>query len=280
VLADGWLGAMQGFFVQVTTPGTTSFFFTNAARPAGLQAAPAYRTVAPPQVQLRVSAATDPAQADYATVYCAPGATTALEPAVDAWKQPSVGTAPTLFTRPADATDALALNAIAPLTDADVLVPVGLNVPVAGTYHLAATATRLPTGWRVLLEDALTGTAHELTAATPYALTLPAGAVAPTRLRLRLTARPGDVTGLHPAAGAEALALTLSPNPTHDAVRLSVSDAAVTNTTIAIMDLRGAVVRTQTLNAGRTDATLSVNGLPAGIYVVRVGRLTRRLVVQ
>lgn len=279
VLADGWIGPMQGFFTRVLTPGTTSFTFTNGARAKTIQAAPAYRTAAPTQVRLSATAATDAAQADYTTVYCAPGATTGLEPAADAWKQRSVG-APSVFTLATGTTDELAINAIAPLTGADVVVPVGLDVPTAGTYYLAASATNLPAGWRVLLEDALTATAYDLTQAAPYALTLPAGTLTTNRLRLRFTTSANSVTGLGAATGIAPLALTLSPNPTRETVRLNLSGNAPDNATITVLDARGTIVRTQALGAGRTEATLALGNLPAGVYLVRVGSLTQRLAVQ
>lgn len=278
VLANGLIGAMEGFFVRVVSPGSTSFNFTNAARPTAYAAAPAYRSAALPQVHLSVTGAADPAQADYATVYCAPGATTALETGFDAWKQPSLG-APTLSTRATGSVDPLAINGIAPLTAADVVIPVGLDVPVAGTYHLAATTLDLPTGWHVVLEDALTGTTHELTAAAPYALTLPAGPLPAGRLQLRLTANT-VVTGIAASAAATAAEMMLYPNPTRAAVRLTLPRVGAEATTITVLDARGVVVRTQPLPVGHTEATVAVDGLPEGVYVVRVGRLARRLVIQ
>ncbi len=280
VLVGGWIGAMQGFFVRVNTPGTTSFKFTNTARQTSLLSTAAYRTAAIPQVHLSLTAAADPAQTDYAAVYCAADATLGFDAQLDAAKQRSVGTAPSVFTRPVGALDELAINGIGLLTGgADVVLPIGLVIPVGGTYSLGATAADLPAGYRVFLDDALTGTSHELTNA-PYALTLPVGEVAPGRLHLRLTT--GGVLGLSAQQAAQNLAqnLALSPNPAHGAVVVSLSEKSTENSTATLLDVRGAVVRTVRFGAGASSVSVPLTDLAPGVYVVRVGSRTKRLVVQ
>jgi FG-GAP-like repeat/Secretion system C-terminal sorting domain len=276
VLANGWISPMQGFFVRVLA-NTTGFNFTNAARPTGLQTAAAYRTAEPTQVHLSLTPVNQPARADYAAVYCAQGATTALDPDFDAPKQRSVGEAPSIFTRPLGTADELSINGIAPLAASEVILPIGLVIPVAGTYTLGATTVSLPSGWRVFLDDALTGTSHELTT-TPYALTLPVGEMAPGRFQLRLTL--GGVLGVAPTADVLASALSLSPNPARETVQVQLAHQATENTAVTILDARGAVVRTVRSALGSTTTTVAVGDLPAGVYVVRVGARTQRLVVQ
>ncbi len=68
----------------------------------------------------------------------------------------------------------------------------------------------------------------------------------------------------------------LVPNPAHRTVRLSNAPVG----SVVILDWLGRTVRTATIAAGQTDATLFVEGLPAGLYTVRAGHLARRLVVE
>lgn len=68
--------------------------------------------------------------------------------------------------------------------------------------------------------------------------------------------------------------LTLAPNPAHHNVQLNGASAL----TATLLDALGRTVRTVALSAGAT--TLDVRGLPAGLYTVRAGAATRRLVVE
>ena len=71
-----------------------------------------------------------------------------------------------------------------------------------------------------------------------------------------------------------------SPNPAHGgAVTLATAPAAGPRTG-QVFDGLGRVQRTFTCAAGATEVDLSVRGLPAGLYVVRLGSQSRRLVVE
>ncbi len=82
------------------------------------------------------------------------------------------------------------------------------------------------------------------------------------------------VLGLTPAFGTPAF--TVFPNPTHHTVRFTGAPAGQ----VTILDAVGRTVRTTTIAVGQPEAILSVEGLPAGLYFVRAGRQTRRLVVE
>ncbi len=82
---------------------------------------------------------------------------------------------------------------------------------------------------------------------------------------------PGIITGTPAAVGAAA-AFTLAPNPARNVVRLSGAPQAPAE----LLDATGRVVRTWP--AGQLQADLS--GVAPGVYVVRVGGATRRLVVE
>ena len=84
----------------------------------------------------------------------------------------------------------------------------------------------------------------------------------------------GTAVGLAPAVEAEAV--SLYPNPATGAVRLVGAPVGP----VTVLDAVGRVVRVATIQAGQAEATLSVEGLTPGLYVVRAGQQTRRLVVE
>jgi hypothetical protein len=87
-------------------------------------------------------------------------------------------------------------------------------------------------------------------------------------------------TVLAAAEAAPALAFGLLPNPAHDAAQLQLGAAAPTTQAVQVLDVLGRAVRTTTLAAGATRASLPVEGLPRGVYLVRVGASTQRLVLE
>ena len=89
----------------------------------------------------------------------------------------------------------------------------------------------------------------------------------------------GFIAGLRaPAVGVArettAALLCLSPNPAHETVQLTGAPGP----TATLLDALGRTVRTVPLTAGA--ATLDVADLTAGLYIVRAGSATRRLVVE
>lgn len=72
--------------------------------------------------------------------------------------------------------------------------------------------------------------------------------------------------------------LSLAPNPARGGARLTLSADPATPRTADLLDAVGRVVRTYPV-AGRA-AWLDLNGLPAGLYLVRCGAAARRLVVE
>ena len=85
-----------------------------------------------------------------------------------------------------------------------------------------------------------------------------------------------SITATHPAAPAR---LQLAPNPAHDFATLTLP-AAATPQPLALLDALGRPVRTFTLPAHAAETTVDVAGLPAGVYVLRCGTASRRLVVE
>lgn len=142
---------------------------------------------------------------------------------------------------------------------------------------------RMPLEYRFSFTNGQTQTVRlELTqAAQRWSLPLPAGAtvnrveVDPNKWNLLQLARLWRNNALQPtglALAATTPRLTLWPNPTTGTVRLSGVGAAPQ---VEVIDALGRVVRT--LPAATEEARLD---LPAGLYVVRAGAATERLVVE
>lgn len=76
------------------------------------------------------------------------------------------------------------------------------------------------------------------------------------------------------ASDARTSTVGVFPNPAHETLRLT----GATGTTALLLDARGQRVRTRPLQQGA--ATFDLRGLSAGLYVVRAGNTTRRVVVE
>ncbi|MBC7448860.1 MAG: SBBP repeat-containing protein [Hymenobacteraceae bacterium] len=81
-------------------------------------------------------------------------------------------------------------------------------------------------------------------------------------------------TGVGLPEGGTTPPFTLAPNPAHHTATLT----GASGSTATLLDGLGRTVRTVPLSQGA--ATLDLRGLPAGLYVVRAGETTRRLVVE
>jgi hypothetical protein len=256
----------QGFLVRVSSARVpASVSFTQAMRygdyyaPASPPAAPAETR---PLVQLTLATASGPA--DEATVYFQAGATAGYDAGYDAARLPTAG-GPALAW--ADA-QALAISGRPALTAADVTLPLSVALPAAGAGTLTATRLlNLPAGTYAYLLDAQTGTATDLARQPSYAFTQ-TGAIASARFALKLTRT--QVLATAPAALAGQVALY--PNPAHGTLWLE-RPAGAPLATAQLLDITGRVVWRQTLGGG-TQA-IPVQGLPAGLYVVRVFTATQ-----
>jgi hypothetical protein len=70
--------------------------------------------------------------------------------------------------------------------------------------------------------------------------------------------------------------LSIWPNPARQSVRIS----GVYGVPIDLLDLLGRTVRTHAPISSSEDAIVDLRGLPTGIYIVRAGVVTRRLLVE
>ncbi|GGG39773.1 SBBP repeat-containing protein [Hymenobacter glacieicola] len=88
----------------------------------------------------------------------------------------------------------------------------------------------------------------------------------------------GLTTATSSARAAASLALV--PNPARHQVRLTWAEAQPQAQPLIVLDGLGRVVRRQLLPARATQATVSLHGLVAGVYIIRMGETAQRLVVE
>ncbi len=275
-LPNGEIAMASGFFVRVTGAEPVVFTLPNAARTTTYSNPIRYRTApeSRPLVALTLRAVSAPAELhDEATLYFQAGATAALDAAFDGEKPAHNIGVPTLVSLTAQ-NDELAVNGLSAADlAAGTTVRLLLDLPQAGAYTLAVGQLANLTG--AVLLDQLTGTRYELTAQTTVTFTAArAGAVA-DRFALVFGQRVAATAPLTAAAPR----LALYPNPTNGhAVRLT-ADQTAGNALVELLDATGRRVQT-TRTAADGTATLSVAGLKTGIYMVRVGAATQRLLVD
>jgi hypothetical protein len=93
-------------------------------------------------------------------------------------------------------------------------------------------------------------------------------------------AQMGRGTLLPSRPAAPSLALSCFPNPAHGRATLHLPAPAATAQPVAVLDALGRPVRHYTLPARATDTTLDLTGLTPGLYVLRCGAATERLLVE
>jgi hypothetical protein len=271
-LTDGLVPLGQAFFAQVTGAGPVSFTFTNALRveanPATV-ARPAAETR--PLVSLTLTKAGVPAATDATFVYVEAGATLGADDRFDGFKPArNVGlpTLATLINNTEAAVNGLPEGALTQPTTVEVTAV----LPTPGTYRLAVGELLNFGGTAVALLDRLTGTRYDLATAPVVPLTA-TRAQEEVIGRFALEFNAGRVLGTAPLESVASIALF--PNPATGAVHLT----ATPYTAAELLDATGRLIRRTTTDETGTT-TVSLTDVPAGVYVVRVGGLTKRLVVQ
>lgn len=271
----------QGFFVRTAVGQTGSLAFANADRITTGADAPFQRGTADTRPQLRLALGNAKASTQ-AVVYFERGATAGFDNAFDAHALPaSTGLALATET---DALEALAINGQPQLAGTEVLLPLRLAVPAAGTYVLGVeTLANLPTPYRAYLRDALTGSYTDLSTTPAVSLNLTANA---NSGRYALLFSPkGRVLATAPAALAQLA--SVYPNPAHGTATLLLPTKLRGNaaTAVTIVDNVGRVVLARTFAAGPAETLeLPLNTLSAGVYTVlartAAGLVAKRLVVE
>ncbi|MBC7447161.1 MAG: cadherin domain-containing protein [Hymenobacteraceae bacterium] len=279
-LLNGILPIGQGFLAQVTGAGPVSFSFENAHRAAPFADGPLYRAavaLAPaPAAPMRVLGLTlvgaSAEQTDATFVQLVPGATLTATDRLDAVAPARNVGVPTLRTLGPNGEElgisAMPETALTTGTTVELL----LDVPAAGAYVLHVGEQNGLT--EVALLDRATTTRYDLT--TQPTVTFSATGAGEVRGRFALVFGQ-RVTGT--AAARAPSAFTLAPNPARGSVRLSGGAGQP----ITLCDATGRTVRTWAARAAsptERSQELSLTGLAPGVYMVRTGLTTQRLVVE
>ncbi|OON67778.1 kelch repeat-containing protein [Hymenobacter sp. CRA2] len=276
----------QAFFVRVSSAGASgSVSFTNAAR-LTTYAEPTYSRPATTetrpllQLTLQRQGAAGANSQDALYVYQQAGATPAFDAPYDALKvQLNGGQQPTLYQQAGP--DALAIQGV-PTGNQPLVMPLGLNAPVAGTYLFTPEQLiNFPAADQIMLEDRQTGTWHDLRQGA-YAAQLPQG-LSTTRFVLHFNAARPLANTKNTWAGE----LQVYPNPTAGAP-LNVAAAGLRGKTaqVRLLSAVGQVVRASSapLTSSEMRLTLPTAGLAAGLYTLQLsteaGTITRKITVQ
>jgi hypothetical protein len=280
--ASPLIEAGSGYFVQVATPGTPGEVnLTNANRVTTFGPQNAFGRLAAdarPQLHLRVAGA---GLTDEAYLYLQAGATAGVDAEYDAVKLPNstgLNLASLVLGTP------LAIQGLPPLAGtAEVVLPLALAVPAAGSFAFeAADLANFGTA-AVYLRDAATGTLLPLVAGTRYAFTLATPAAADGRFALVL--RPATALATqHALAAAQ---VTVYPNPAHTSFAVAVPAVGNASRVEAeLLNALGQVVRRQSaaLPSGGALFVVPTADLASGVYVLRLqagaATVTKRVVIE
>lgn len=85
---------------------------------------------------------------------------------------------------------------------------------------------------------------------------------------------------LNTAPAVAPVPLGLAPNPASAATRLTLPGSSEAARTVLVLDMLGRAVRRQQVPAHSSAIDLAVAGLPKGLYMVRCGEATGRLLVE
>ena len=154
-------------------------------------------------------------------------------------------------------------------------VPVGAVDFLVGIAQRASAVAHYPVG-TLVNSTPQAGTFFERNALTSGTFT----DVSPRGLGPFLIGASATNSVLSTAVTAPQLAFGLAPNPAVGTATLTLPTALGAAQTVRIFDALGRAVSALEMPAGATQAALSVAGLPRGLYVVRVGAKSQRLVVE
>ncbi len=279
------VAAMQGFFMRVTTPGTSngSLALTNAARVTTFGTTPSFnRTAADPRPQVTLSLQGNSVQlGDETSVYFEQGALAGFDSHYDAYKLPnSSGMNISSYITGGE----LSINGLSPLNvNAVTTVPLNVHVPATGTYTLNATKlANFTSATTVLLLDAETGARINLAQQPLYSFTAAATAL-PGRFSLQF----GPATALAVNNAALAQQVQLFPNPARGSFTVVVpAELGKGTVTATLYNQLGQAVAQRKLPMTAAGATsqFDVTGIVLGVYTLQLSgsdaRVTKRLIIE
>jgi len=185
--------SMQGFFVKANA-STGSLGVNNAAR---LNAQPTFfksTNTSNPLLRLRGYPTQNSAHSDETIIYFDQNATAMFDGAYDAYKLMNNDPAfPNIFTKDSSVYT-LSINALPPLSAADVVIPLGFSTKTNGSFTInASEILNFDPSQHVYLEDNQTSTIQDLTLNPVYTFTTTANA---PQYRFFIRFSPTIVTGI------------------------------------------------------------------------------------
>ena len=236
------INSSLGFFVYVNNSGTLNF--DNTVRTYSFNSPEVFGTKSEPVNTLRIS-------------INEPNAISKDEAVAYTSNQPSFSrkmALPATATNPTIAFDVkgtkAAINVVTSI-DSKTELPITVLTPIVGTYSLNLNTKNI--NLPVYLKDAVTGIFTDLKANSTVSVTT---TTKETSGRFSLVFTTPTV---------DRLQLTVSPNPAKDVVTVKGNHVA----SVQVVDNLGRVIKTVSLKDA-TNPTISVNGLSAGAYHLRV----------
>ena len=74
--------------------------------------------------------------------------------------------------------------------------------------------------------------------------------------------------------------VTLSPNPAHDVVTLHLATIFPVRTTAVVLDVLGREIKEYTIPAGISETSFDVQRLPRGLYFIRLGNTSQKMLLE
>ena len=162
---------------------------------------------------------------------------------------------------------------------AEKVIPLGITSGYQQNFIIRADNVVVPAGGKLMLHDKLLEKYVEMKAGTEYAFTIGKDKATQGTERFELALKSSI------AAPVKGLAVSMTPNPTTDDVKISFTSGRKEKVTVRVMDISGVSIYTQDLGE-QQNGTISVplSSFAAGIYMVELTqgeqKVTQRLVKE
>ncbi len=273
------IASAQGFFVFARNLGSSSFSFSESSKPAGGPHVAGDFRLEDDYSVLNIGLGNGTLH-DNTYVYVSPEAsTTGYDPDYDAFKMPNTALSVSTNTFGQE----MAMNGVSTWTEG-MEVPVTVNMSAQGKYKLLldgeGTLGGLP---QLYLRDShlSTYTAVSAEGVTEYPFTVDGSPSSKGGLRFAVVSGvpAGVVTGVS-GGGTSYSAMSVYPNPaSSDAVTVGIGGAVDGTYLLELVDVNGAVVRTQEVSGPSLSGGFRLTGLSgtlsAGVYTVKASGATQ-----
>jgi hypothetical protein len=162
---------------------------------------------------------------------------------------------------------------------AEAVVPMGVTSQFAGDFIIKAENVSVPAGTTVYLHDKFIAKYVALTPGTEYKFSVTKDAASQGDSRFELSLKPGTSISNDP------FAVTVTPNPASDDVKISFNADARNKVEIRVMDMSGvSVYHTEIMNKQTGVVTVPLHTLASGVYMVELingeNKVVKRLIKQ